>query len=301
MAFVSTLNSWYLSEHSGNWKGHLYHRFETWTSRRLDLFIAVSRDIEQQLLSSGVPPDQIALVENAIRADLTGPPPDRQRLRRQHGIPSDAQVLCVVGRLVKVKGMTYLLESVRQLLARFPRLKCLIVGDGVLHESLTREIERNGLQDHVVLMGFRQREEVLQLVGASDVFVMPSLSEGTPVALLEAAALARPIVASRVGGIPTMVTDQNEALLVPPADVSALTAALETVLANAERATQLGTRARARVLRDFGPASQVAATKLAYERAVQLATARLGLAAEVDPRLAPRNVTAGTRNKGPLW
>ena len=129
---------------------------------------------------------------------------------------------------------------------------------------------------------------------------MPSLSEGTPVALLEAAALAKPIVASRVGGIPTMVTDQNEALLVPPADVIALTAALETVLANAERARQLGTRARARVLRHFGPTSQVVATNSAYARAMQRATARLGVAAGVDPRLAPCTVTADTHNELPL-
>ena len=77
IALVSTLNSWYLSEHGGHWKGHLYHRLETWTSRRLDLYIAVSREIEEQLLNSGVQPDQIALVENAIHADLTGPLPDQ--------------------------------------------------------------------------------------------------------------------------------------------------------------------------------------------------------------------------------
>jgi glycosyltransferase involved in cell wall biosynthesis len=276
IAFVSTLNSWYLSEHGGNWKGRLYHRLEQRTSRRLDLYIAVSREIEQQLLDSGVPSDQIALVENAIRADLTGPLPDKGPLRQQLNIPHDAQVLCVVGRLVKVKGMTYLLQSMRHLAASFPKLQCLIIGDGELRQQLEREITQYGLRDRVTLMGFQQREQVLQLVGAADLFVMPSLSEGTPVALLEAAALAKPIVASRVGGIPTMVTDQDEARLVPPADVNALTEALASLLTRTDLAAQLGARARARALRDFGPASQVTATHVAYERALKRAATRLG-------------------------
>lgn len=276
VAFVSTLNSWYLAEHGGNWKGRLYHRLEQRTSRQLDLYIAVSREIEQQLMASGVAAEQVALVENAIRADLTGPLPDKHALRQQLDIPGDAQVICVVGRLVKVKGMTYLIQSVRQLAARFPKLRCLIVGDGELRDQLTREIAQYGLHHQVTLMGFQQREQVLQIVGAADIFVMPSLSEGTPVALLEAAALAKPIVASRVGGIPSMVTDQDEALLVPAADVPALTAALASLLTRTDVASQLGERARARALRDFGPTSQVTATLAAYERALRRAAARLG-------------------------
>ena len=85
VAFVSTLNSWYLAEHGGNLKGRVYHSLERWTSRGLDLYIAVSREIEQQLLASGVQPDQIARVENAIRNDLTAPPADMAGLRRRYG------------------------------------------------------------------------------------------------------------------------------------------------------------------------------------------------------------------------
>lgn len=294
VALVSTLNSWYLAEHGGNWKGRLYHRLEQRTSRQLDLYIAVSREIEQQLLASGVTTDQIALVENAIRADLTGPLSDKLALRQQLNIPCDAPVLCVVGRLVKVKGMTYLLQSLTQLTARFPQLQCLIVGDGELRDQLTQEVAQYGLQDHVRLMGFQQREQVLQFVGAADLFVMPSLSEGTPVALLEAAALAKPIVASRVGGIPTMVTDQEEALLVPPADVTALTATLTSLLTQPDFASQLGAKARTRALRDFGPATQVTATQSAYARALQRAATRLGNPERLPTPHRPSNDTADT-------
>ena len=172
--------------------------------------------------------------------------------------------------------MTYLLQSVRQLLPRFPRLRCLLIGEGSLHNQLAREIAEWNLQDHVQLMGFQAREQVLGLVRAADVFVMPSLSEGTPVAILEAAALAKPIVASRVGGIPAILADQVDALLVPPADVAALSDALARLLGDPALAARLGERARHRALSDFGPATQVVATCQAYERAIERAAARQG-------------------------
>ena len=238
----------------------------------------MSQEIRDQLLVSGVAHDQIALVENAISVDVSETPTDAAGLRQKCGFPPDAVVICAVGRLVKVKGLEYLIQSVQQLLPRHPQARCLIIGDGQLRDQLARQIARLNLECHVRLMGYQHRQEVLTLVRSAEIFAMPSLSEGTPLALLEAAALAKPIVASHVGGIPSILTDKVDALLVPPADVAALTESLSCLLENPTWGTQLGVQARVRVMRDFSPAVQVEATCRAYEQACDRALVRLGKA-----------------------
>jgi len=275
-ALVSTLNSWYLSEHGGNLKGRFYHSLERITSGHLDLYIAVSREIHAQLLESGVPAERIALIENAILLDpkqIDGSP---AWLRRTFGLPDDAYIMCAVGRLVEVKGFEYLIRSVGELLQRHTHLYCLIIGDGEIRGRLASLISELGLQERVRLAGLRPRGEVLRIVKAADLFVMPSLSEGTPVALLEAAALTKPIVASEVGGIPNILTHHVDALLTKPQSVSSLADAISQMIDDRQRAAAFGRRALERVAEDFSIETQVAATREAYRAACRHFAQRTG-------------------------
>jgi len=267
VALVSTLNSWYVSEHGGNWKGRLYQALERMNTPRTDLFIAVSQEIRRRLLASGVPDAAIAVVPNAVHLDPDRVTADRAWLSRTFGVPEDARVVCAVGRLVPAKGYEYLVDAIARLAD--DRLCCIIVGEGREHAALTARIRECGVGASVRLPGRQTREDTLKVVKVSDAFAMPSRSEGTPVALLEAAVLKCPIVATNVGGIPELVRDGIHARLIPPCDADGLAHALQSVLGNPDAALGMARAAAGHVAHRFGAAAQLTATREAHAKAVE--------------------------------
>ncbi len=268
VALVSTLNSWYLSEHEGRSKGRLYDALERFGDRSVDLYIAVAPEIRARLLERGVPAGRIALIPNAVTLDPATIASDPQELRRAHVLPAEVPIVCAVGRLVEAKADDTLVEAIGILAGGGRRVACLIVGEGHLRGALEGRVRRLGLGELVRLVGSRDRAAALAIVKAADLFVMPSRTEGTPLALLEAAALGRPIVASRVGGIPTILEDGAEAWLVPADDPRALARAIGAALDDPGEALRRASAARSRVERDFALHGQVEATREAYRRAL---------------------------------
>jgi glycosyltransferase involved in cell wall biosynthesis len=267
-ALVSTLNSWPLDEHLGGNRGKAYYFLERATAGLTDLFIAVSSEIRGRLQAIGVPDEAIAMIPNAVEINPDPIPGDGAWLRDTFNLPNGSRICCAVGRLVEAKGYPHLIAAMERLRHRLPRLYCLIVGSGHLHEVLAEQIARSGLQERVRLLGFRDHDQALAILKASDFFVMPSLTEGTPVALLEAAALARPVVASRVGGIPDLVTEPHTALLTPPGDEIALADAMAWICEHPAEAASMGENAREMALVKFNRQTQIAALKQAYARAL---------------------------------
>lgn len=265
---VSTLNSWYEAEHQGSLKGRVYQQIEHLTTRGTDMFVVVAPDIRDYLIKSGVSPDSIALILNAVEIDRDAIPADSKWLREQFNLPENARTICAVGRLVPAKGYEHLITAFEYLASVYPDLHCIIVGDGELRDPLTAQIERAGLQDRIHLAGFRSPDEVLSIVKAADLFTMPSVTEGTPIALLEAGALGKAIVASRVGGIPDILTDDVNGLLSTPGDAGSVAAALQRLLDDPALTARLSTAAYERVSRDFSRKAQVAATLNAYQTAL---------------------------------
>jgi len=147
-------------------------------------------------------------------------------------------------------------------------LYCLIVGEGECKEELHEQIRGAGLESRIHLVGYYDRQEAMSILKSSDIFVMPSRYEGTPIALLEAAALARPILASATGGIPELVRHDEHALLVPPGDPIALAQGLTKLALDREYARTLGQNARQRIQRKFNLEVQVNATWQAYQNAL---------------------------------
>jgi glycosyltransferase involved in cell wall biosynthesis len=266
-ALVSTLNSWYASEHGGgSLKGRVYTALELATNWRLSLYITVSERDRQALLRSGLRAEDVELVYNAV--DVSPPPPaDDEGLHARLGLPKDAVVCTAVGRLVPVKGFDVLVEAAREACRRVERLVCVIIGEGVGRRELTRQIGRAGLGGRVLLAGGLPRESVLAALRSSDLFAMPSLYEGTPIALLEAAALGIPIVASRTGGIPELVTDGEHALLVAPGSPAELAEAIVRLCEDRGLAERLGQHAARHASTRFDVDQQAAATRSAHRRA----------------------------------
>jgi len=159
----------------------------------------------------------------------------RHQFRLQWGIPADALILGTIGRLHPAKGQTYLIKAVTQLRLKFPNLHLLLIGDGPLRQDLEFELKRNTIP-HTLTGYLPQAYEALP---AMDLFVLPSVSEGMGLVLLEAMQAGVPIVASAVGGIPEVVRAGKDGLLVPPGDVAGFTEACASIIENPNLAKSL--------------------------------------------------------------
>jgi colanic acid/amylovoran biosynthesis glycosyltransferase len=165
-------------------------------------------------------------------------------------------VLCVAA-LKEYKGVAVLVEACRRLREAGVRFRCEVVGEGPLRGELEARIAAAGLSDQVHLLGHRRQDEVARRMAAARVVAQPSVvaadgqMEGIPVALMEALAAERPVVASRLSGIPELVVDGETGLLVPPGDAAALAAALRRLLEDGELGPRLGRSGRELVEREF--------------------------------------------------
>ena len=173
----------------------------------------------------------------------------RAEARRRLDIAPGAPVITTVGRLTAIKQHGLFVDVVAQLSATRPDLVALIAGDGELRGELEAQIRARGLQGHIRLLGWRRDLE--DIYAATDVFLLTSRNEGTPVALIEAMASAVPGVSTDVGGVKDVITSSEVGVRAPFGDVDALTAAAARLLADHQGRRAMGERARARVLHQY--------------------------------------------------
>jgi glycosyltransferase involved in cell wall biosynthesis len=189
-------------------------------------------------------------------------------------VSQSARIVAAVGRLSEEKGWVTLIEAV----ARLPQdrqrdVHWMIAGDGPLRPLLEERIARHALSERVYLLGFRR--DVPAILGAADVVVLPSYQEGIPNVLCEAMAMARPVVATRVGGVPELVEEGRSGLLVEPKEPQGLADALERLLADPNARERLGSLARQRIVSEFslermvGETDRVLQTVLAHRAAAR--------------------------------
>lgn len=224
-------------------KTRLHQKLEWFSLRHFcDRVISVSEEARQYHLGiSGAAPQQVTTIYNGI--DLSGfSSMDRAReraaVRTEFGIPPDANVLVTVAVLRPPKGIRFMIRALPAVLGAHPNAYYLLVGDGPHRSTLVEEIDRAGVNDRVILAGMRK--DVARLLVASDVFVLPTLTEALPTVLAEAMAAQLPIVASRVGGIPEMIEDGSNGCLVQPGDVEGLAVACIHLLADREKRNSMG-------------------------------------------------------------
>ncbi len=254
------------------WKGPLRVAIDHHLSRCTARHIAVSRDgMEIRIRRERLDPGKLILIPNGVPIPVAfDNDAGRRRIRAEFGLAPGTPVLGTVGRVVAAKGYEYLLTAVGLLRESYPQLRWLAVGDGDCRSALTARAAAAGLDDAVIWAC--RRNDVTDLLAAMDIWVMSSVREGLPVALLEAMAAGRPIVATQVGGIPDAVRDGREGLLVPPADPSALAAAISALLADPIRTAELAAAARRRAATDYGIDSVASRIEDVYRE--ELAAAR---------------------------
>jgi glycosyltransferase involved in cell wall biosynthesis len=187
-------------------------------------------------------------------------------VREELGITANAPLAGTVGSLTPKKSHETLLRAIRVARRSLPDLRVAVVGQGPMAGTLRRRAADLAVADAVTFVGYR--EDAARVASAFDVFVLSSRHEGLPVALLEAMAAGRPVVATRVGGVPEVVRDRGEGILVPPGDPEALAAALVTVLADADLRARLGAAARRRAA-DFDIRRAVRRHEEVYRRLLE--------------------------------
>jgi glycosyltransferase involved in cell wall biosynthesis/Ser/Thr protein kinase RdoA (MazF antagonist) len=223
--------------------------------RAVDGVIAVSDETKRsfsEVVGSG--DDQVEIVCNAVDVELYPSPVDRDEMRARLGFTADDHLMTMVGTFKRQKGHAHLVEAAALLGDRAPHLHILMVGDGELLPQVRAHVEALGLADRIHLLG--SRRDVPDILAASDSFVLPSLWEGLPVALVEAMASRLPVIATRVSGTSQVMLDGRTGWLVPPADPAALEHAIVQLLADPKRASDMAVAARERVESEFSANAQ---------------------------------------------
>ena len=245
------------------WQGTNGRLFSFWMYRRVAHVIAVSDAIRRRLIErDGVPPAKITVVPNSV-PPVWGSRGDALPLPTGLG---EGPLVGVVARLQPEKGVTNFVTAAAHVAKEFPRARFLVVGDGPLREELFALAEDLGVRERFLFLGFRPDAQAL--IKLMDVVAVPSVSEGTPLVVLEAMAAGVPVVASEVGGIPGQIRHGQEGILVPPADSRALGDALLDLLRDPERARRMGEAGRLRAGTEFGHENMVRRVEGIYRAAL---------------------------------
>ncbi len=242
-AVVHSLHGIHYLHYRNPFLRRLYVLLERRYSRFTDRLVLVCQsDLRQARKYKLAPEGKMTVILNGI-----GVPPEPgagevARRRRELGGAPGRLIVGTVARLHRQKGVIHLLQACGRIFRAVPESRAVIVGDGPQAGRMKREARRLGLEDKCSFLG--SREDAIALMALFDIFVLPSLWEGLPFVLVEAASLGKPIVATAVDGVPEILEGGRTGLLVPPGDPTALANAVIRLLLNADEARRLGERAR---------------------------------------------------------
>lgn len=220
--------------------------------RRLDAHLAVAEVQKRKLVEvDGLRDESVRVIYNGVDTAVYRPADtgERDGLRRELRIPTDAVVLVSVGSLKPIKGIDVLLDAFAPLAQREPRARLMIVGDGPDRAGLQARARELDVDARVAFLGLR--DDVHALLRVADGLVLPSRTEALPTVVLEAMATGLPVVATDVGGVPEMVEPEKSGLLVAPENAAQLSAAMQRVLGDENLRRKLGDRGRAIVQERF--------------------------------------------------
>jgi glycosyltransferase involved in cell wall biosynthesis len=228
--------------------------------------IAPSHELQEASVRAGFPRDRTVYIPNGVDAARFRPDVDGAPARAALGIRPNALVVLAARRMVPKNGVRYLAAAAKGFVK--DGVVLLLVGDGEERPLIERTLADDGVADRAILAGSRGNAEMPGFYAASDVVVLPSLREATSIAGLEAMATGKPLVGTRVGGIPELIEDGRTGLLVPPADPDALAAAIRRLLDDPDLRKKAGDLGRLRVLERFSWDVVAARTVDAYREAL---------------------------------
>jgi glycosyltransferase involved in cell wall biosynthesis len=252
-----------------------FRLLERWLATKTTALVAVSPQVRDDLVSLGVAPRERFVVvrlgielEQRVAAEQDG----RGESRRVLGIGPDRFAVGWIGRMTGVKRTDDVLRAFRRLRDRGVDACLCMIGDGPDRPAVERRAHELGLMRDTLFLGYQ--EEVAPFYAAFDAMILPSINEGTPVSAIEALAAGRPVVATRVGGVPDVVREGEDGFLVEPGDVDALADRLARLAADPELRERLGAAGRARVVPRYSVERLVDDIDLLYRSLLASAGAR---------------------------
>ena len=217
--------------------------------------ISISEGIKKVLVANGLPSSKVICVRSAFVASDSQSPIDRPAFMQRFNLPEDSLVVATVAQLIPRKGHKLLLDCLPNLLDKYPRMQVLFFGAGAEREALQQQIDQLGLSDRVHLVGFHN--DLNCLIGNVDILAHPAYTEGLGVSLIQASAASVPIVACNAGGMPEIVRDHENGLLISPGDGIALSNAIGALADNPELRKQYGSRGKEIAEKEFSVEAMV--------------------------------------------
>lgn len=261
LKFFSGVN--FVSTCHGFFKKRLSRKlYPCWGSK----VIAISRQVEQHLRDDfKVRLEMISMVNNGIEARKAFSQEEKAAAKKNLNIDGQLAV-GIVARLSDVKGHSYLIEAMAEVFKRFNQASLIIAGDGPMKKRLLAQVKNLGLEEKIIFLS--ADADRFQVLAASDVFVLPSLKEGLGLALMEAMACGLAVIGSDVGGIKTLIQDNENGLLVRPADSDCLAEAIIKLLADSQLRQALGEKAKSFIEQNFPAEKMVEQTERVYREII---------------------------------
>ena len=230
-----------------------YRRAERWAAARCDRLISVCDAMTHQYVAAGIAPrEKFITVYSGMEIEpFLNPPRAPELVRRELGFGPDDVVVGKVARLFELKGHEYLLPAARIAIERDPRLRFLLIGDGLLRKQLQRQIADMNLTRHFVFTGLVPSEQVPELIGAMDILVHASLREGLARVLPQALIAGKPVISYDVDGAREVVLPGETGYLLPPKSIEPLATAILDLAGNPALRTRLGNNGRLRFSEQF--------------------------------------------------
>jgi glycosyltransferase involved in cell wall biosynthesis len=218
---------------------------------RVEYVVAVSHQVEQGVLTGGVASHRVRMHYSGVDCSAMATSGDNHDVRAQHGVPRQALLIGTIANLLPLKGYEVMLDALPAVLAAMPTVHYLIIGSGEAEYSTRLKamtVER-GIAERVHFAGFQ--ESVASYLSALDLYVHPSLKEAFGLAVVEAMAMGKAVVATTTGGLPEVVAQGETGLLVPPRDAESLAAAVVSLLEDKIRREQMGRSGKSRAQERF--------------------------------------------------
>lgn len=242
---------------SENFKVKIYEWLEQRILRMADGIVAVSHGQEKKIINLGIVGKRNWVVHNAVNVDIN--PSDvseneKNEVFSEFGVPFNAMLVVTAGRLSPEKGHRYLVDAIMKCRSGNKEVFYMFCGEGPCLEELKKQSQHLGVGDNCLFVGFQR--DLQKIFRAMDLFVLPSLTEGLPNVVLESFSCAKPVVVTQVGGVPELVKDGVNGLLVPPQNSDLLAEAMNSFLGNKKMRDEKGLAGLNTVKKDFGFVAQ---------------------------------------------
>jgi len=264
-SIIHTVHGFSFHEEESWFFRHLFIVLERMAARWCDQMIAISQPmLEWAQREKIAPPEKFVKIYSGIEVERFRNQTPSPELKSRFGIQPEETVIGVVSKLWEGKGHEVLIDAVARLLDSGCRVKLLIVGEGYLEEKLREEVKRLGIEKNVVFTGFWS--DVPEITAILDISVLPSFYEGMGRVVLEAMAAGKPVVASRVGGVPEFVEDEVTGYLISPGDVEALVDRLKTLIGDSDLRQKMGQQGAERMRHEHSAETMVSMIHQVYKR-----------------------------------